>query len=197
MWFQTLIVTAGVAVVLSGCGALGPGTIGYYASTIDRSPGGPPAASSLQKALRAVGFATAKEGLGQAVFAAKKWDGAARIGRIEGTAIEKGYMLGDWGYTFYSPLKQDKALLVVWDGTGTKSFEIRKDPLATPIFGGQFSLDSREAIGIAELNGLRSRKVYRIILAAENTALRLTWTLQSPDGEFEIDAHTGELLKPL
>jgi len=144
---------------------------------------------------RAAGYSTARDGVMTAQAAGQRWDAGAKLARVEGSAIESGYMMGDWGYTFVSPAKPDKALLVMWDGMQTKQFEVRKDPGLQPFFGGSFRIDSRVAIGIAAKNGLKSGKIFRLEVSQANPQLRLQWTLQAQEGEFVIDGNTGQLLK--
>lgn len=185
-----------VGLMLAACG-VGGGASGVRGADSAGAPGRPVVAGSGGGSLtaKAAGFASARDGFNAAESAARAWDFSARLARIEGTAIDNGYMLGDWSYTFYSPFKRDKALLVIWDGFRTQAFEQRKDPFAREIFGGTFEIDSRQAIAIAEKNGLKSRRIHRIDLSEDNPQLRLQWTILAAEGEFAVDGHTGQLLK--
>jgi hypothetical protein len=145
-------------------------------------------------AARAVGFSTAKAGLSAAESAARGWDGGAKLARLEGASIEAGYMTGDWSYTFYAAGKKDEALVVVWDGAKTRSHKVAKAANALPIFSA-FNVDSNQAVGIAQKNGLASNKVNALALDEANAQRRLQWSLQAPEGEFVIDGTTGKLLK--
>ncbi len=173
----------GMSLLLAGCGATGNAHIA------------PVTAPQLQVSAKAAGFASARDGLFPAQSAARSWDGAAALARIEGSGIDVGFMMGDWNYTFYAPSKRDEALLVVWDGAKTKASKVSKEPGARPIFGGSFNIDSKQAVAIAEKNGLKSRKVHRLELSEANPQFRLQWTLQAPEGDFAIDGLTGQLLK--
>ncbi|MBM3267241.1 MAG: hypothetical protein FJZ01_06300 [Candidatus Sericytochromatia bacterium] len=172
----------GAALLLAGCGAFGNVHIA-------------PVTAMSQVAAKAVGFASARDGLFAAQSAARPWDGAASLARIEGTDIEAGYMAGDWAYTFYAPAKREEALVVVWDGSRTKTYKIRKDPAARPILSGSFNIDSKQAVAIAEKNGLKSRRVHDLSLGEANPQFRLQWTLNAPEGEYVVDALTGQLLQ--
>ncbi len=172
--------------MLAGCGAGSGSTVAPKTTAGDSGSG-------IQA--KASGFASARDGLSTAESAARTWDASARLARIEGSSIDNGYMLGDWNYTFYSPFKRDKALLVIWDGSRTQTYEVRKDPFAREIFGGSFNIDSRQAIAIAEKNGLKSRRIHRLDLTEDNPQVRLQWTILAQEGEFVIDGKSGQLLK--
>lgn len=174
------------ALMLAGCGASAGSTA---------APKAPSPVSTGTVQAKAAGFASARDGLSTAESAARGWDASARLARVEGSSIDNSYMLGDWGYTFFSPFKRDKALLVIWDGFKTQSYEMRKDPFARDIFGGRFNIDSKQAIAIAEKNGLKSRRIHRMDLSEDNPQVRLQWTILALEGEFVIDGNSGQLLK--
>ncbi|MBM3273954.1 MAG: hypothetical protein FJZ00_02285 [Candidatus Sericytochromatia bacterium] len=174
------------ALALAGCG----GAAGSHVAPFQTLGTG----NTGSVAARAVGFATAKAGLSAAESAARGWDGGAKLARLEGSSIEAGYMAGDWSYTFYAAGKKEEALVVVWDGSRTRSHKVAKAANALPIFSA-FNVDSNQAVGIAGKNGLASNKVYDLSLDEANAQRRLQWSLHAPEGEFVIDGTTGKLLK--
>ena len=166
--------------LLVGCSLSGPASVG------GQSPG-------MAVAARSAGSMSSAEGFELANREALSWDAGARLARIEGEGLALGYMIGDWTYTWVSPRKPREVLQVVRSDrdvmvrppTFMKGLEALSETML---------LDSRQVVAVAERNGLVSRKVHRFVLDQANEQHRPVWTLETPEGQFRIDARTGLVL---